>query len=107
MDSLIRELRFALRDPVIVLTLFVGAFLSIFMVFSGLNEITTERAQIERVQQMVDSDRAYALEDQSDAGGAAYYAFHFTYAPPSQLVFAAWGYSRRPAMETPYSDVGS
>ena len=81
MDSAIRELRFALRDPVVVLTLIVGASLSTFTIFSGLKEVSAERAQIERVQQLVDSDRAYALKDQSDAGSAAYYAFHFTYDP--------------------------
>ena len=91
MDSLIRELRFALRDPVVVLTLTVGALLSVFTVFSGLKEVGAERVQIERVKQMVDEDRAYALADQSDAGSAAYYAFHFTYAPPSGLAFAARG----------------
>jgi len=91
MDSAIRELRFALRDSVVVLTLIVGAFLAAFTIFSGLKEISAEEAQIERVQQMIDSDRAYALKDQSDAGSAAYYAFHFTYDPPSALAFAARG----------------
>ncbi len=91
MDSALRELRFALRDPVVILTLIVGASLSVFTVFSGIREISTERAQIERVKQMVDSDRAYTLEDQGDAGSAAYYAFHFTYDPPSALAFAARG----------------
>ena len=91
MDSALRELRFALRDPVVVLTLIVGGLLSTFTIFSGLKEISTERAQIERVKQMVDSDRAYTLEDQGDAGSAAYYAFHFTYDPPSALAFAARG----------------
>ena len=91
MDSAIRELRFALRDPVVALALIVGATLSTFTVFSGLKDVSAERAQIERVQQMVDSDRTYALEGQSNAGGAAYYAFHFTYDPPSALTFAARG----------------
>ncbi|MCI5048474.1 MAG: DUF3526 domain-containing protein [Aquisalinus sp.] len=91
MDNIIRELRFSLRDPVVALTLLVGVLLSAFTVFSGLKEVDTERAQIERVKQMVDDDRTYALADQSDAGGAAYYAFHFTYAPPSDLAFAARG----------------
>ena len=91
MDSLFRELRFALRDPVVVLTLVIGVLLSSFTVLSGLKEISAERAQIDRIQQMVDSDRAYALEAQSDAGSAAYYAFHFTYDRPSKLAFAARG----------------
>ena len=91
MDSAIRELRFALRDPVVVLTLIVGASLSMFTIYSGLKEVSAERAQIERVQHLVDSDRAYALKDQGDAGSAAYYAFHFTYDPPSELAFAARG----------------
>ncbi len=91
MDSAAREFRFALRDPVVVLTLVVGTLLSAFTIFSGLQEVGAERAQIERVRQMVDSDRTYALENQSDAGSAAYYAFHFTYDPPSPLAFAARG----------------
>ncbi len=91
MDSAIRELRFAFRDPVAVLTVVVGVLLSAFTVFSGLAEIDAERAQIDRVQKMVNDDRAYALQDQSDAGSAAYYAFHFTYDPPSALTFAARG----------------
>ena len=91
MDSVMRELRFSLRDPVFVLTLTLGLFLSVFTIVSGVKEIGAERQQINRIQQLVDEDRAYALEDQSDAGGAAYYAFHLTYAPPSSLAFAARG----------------
>lgn len=91
MDSIIREFRFALRDPVVVLTLIVGALLSVFTIFSGLQEVSAERTQIDRVQKMVDNDRAYTLEDQGDAGSAAYYAFHFTYNPPSALAFSARG----------------
>ncbi|MEL7014463.1 MAG: DUF3526 domain-containing protein [Pseudomonadota bacterium] len=91
MHSAVRELRFAGRDPVVVLTLTVAAFLSSITVFSGLTETSAEQRQIDRVRQMVDEDRAYALKDQSDAGGAAYYGFHFTYDPPSPLTFAARG----------------
>ncbi|MEO0614157.1 MAG: hypothetical protein AAFY83_12670, partial [Pseudomonadota bacterium] len=60
MHSAMRELRFAGRDPVVVLTLIVAALLSAITVFSGLTETSAEQRQIERVRQMVDDDRAYA-----------------------------------------------
>ena len=91
MDSLVRELRFVLKDRVVVLALTIGGLLSVFTVVSGLEETAAEMALIERVEDLVTQDRDYALAKQSDAGGAAYYAFHFTYDPPSALAFAARG----------------
>ena len=91
MDSVIRELRFALQDRVFLLTLVVGGLLSIFTIENGLEESAAEKALIERVESVVDEDREFALAGQSDPGGAAYYAFHFTYDPPSELAFAARG----------------
>ena len=90
-NNLIRELRFVVRDRLVLLSLFVAAMLSIFTLASGLKEISAERALIERVETAVTQDRELALTSQSDAGGAAYYAFHFTYDPPSDLAFAARG----------------
>ena len=90
-NNLIRELRFVVRDRLVLLSLFVAAMLSIFTLMSGLKEISAERALIERVETAVTQDRELALTSQSDAGGAAYYAFHFTYDPPSDLAFAARG----------------
>ena len=90
-NNLIRELRFVVRDRLVLLSLFVAAMLSIFTLASGLKEILAERALIERVETAVTQDRELALTSQSDAGGAAYYAFHFTYDPPSDLAFAARG----------------
>lgn len=91
MDSIFRELRFALRDRVVVLTLLGTLLFSSYTVINGLHESDSELAMIERVQQMVSDDREYKLAKQSDAGAAAYYTFHFTYNPPSSLAFASRG----------------
>jgi len=40
---------------------------------------------------LANEDRDHSLASQSDAGGAAYYAFHFTYDPPSSLAFVSRG----------------
>ena len=61
MDSVIRELRFALQDRVFLLTLVVGGLLSIFTIVNGLEESTAEKALIERVESVVDEDREFAL----------------------------------------------
>ncbi len=91
MDSLMRELRFALKDKVVVFTLVVSAILSSYTIGSGLKEVAAERALIERVYKLVTEDREFSLAKQSDAGGAAYYAFHFTYDLPSSLAFVSRG----------------
>jgi len=89
--SFVRELNFALRDRVVVVTLVVAALLSTFTLVSGLQEVSAERALIKRVESLVTQDRNFSLASQSDAGGAAYYAFHFTYDPPSSLAFVSRG----------------
>ncbi len=91
MDSLIRELKFALRDRVVFIGLIGIALLSSYSLIMGLNESDSERALIERTQKLVAQDREYTLAKQSDAGGAAYYAFHFTYSSPSALAFISRG----------------
>ena len=91
MDNLLREVRFALRDRVVVLALLGVTLLSSYAVINGLNETTSEHATIERVTKMVNEDRAHNLAEQSDPGSAAYYAFHFTYDAPSSLAFVSRG----------------
>jgi len=91
MDSLIRELKFVLRDRVVLFTLLGVALLSTYTVVNGLKESSSEQATIERVTKLVTEDREYNLAKQSDAGGAAYYAFHFTYDEPAPLAFVSRG----------------
>lgn len=91
MKSLLRELKFALRDQVVVICLIGAALLSSYSLASGLQESASELAMIERTKDLVTQDREYNLAKQSDAGGAAYYAFHFTYDPPSALAFVSRG----------------
>jgi len=95
MDSLFRELSrelgLALRDRVVLFTLLGITALSIYSVATGLSESAAEQATIERVKKLANEDRDHSLASQSDAGGAAYYAFHFTYDPPSSLAFVSRG----------------
>ena len=91
MDSLLRELRFALRDKVVIWALLATALLSSYAIHNGLSESADEASTIERVQTLVTEDREYNIAKQKSAGGAAYYSFHFTYQPPSSLAFIARG----------------
>lgn len=90
-NAMLRELAFAVRDRVVLITLLAGALLSTFTLLTGLQEIDNEKALIERVDRLVTQDRDFTLAAQKDAGSAAYYAFHFTYDPPSNLAFASRG----------------
>lgn len=90
-NDTVSELRFMFRDRLVLATMVVAIFLAAFTLASGLQEIETEKKLIERVTSLVTEDRDVILGKQSDAGGAAYYAYHFTYAPPSDLAFASRG----------------
>jgi ABC-2 type transport system permease protein len=90
-ESLIRELKFALRDRVVLICLIGATLLSSYSLVVGLQESASEHAMIERTKNLVTQDREYNLSKQSDVGGAAYYAFHFTYDPPSSLAFVSRG----------------
>ena len=91
MHSLYRELKFALKDRVVVISLIGIALLSSYSLIVGLKESAAEKALIDRTKTLVTQDREYNLKKQSDAGSAAYYAFHFTYDPPSALAFVSRG----------------
>ncbi len=86
-----RELRLALRDKVVLFALLGVTLLSTYSVINGLKESAAEQATIERVTQLVKEDRKYNLAKQTDPGGAAFYAFHFTYDSPSSLAFVSRG----------------
>ena len=91
MARLLHELKFALKDR-LVLSAFVGiVLLSSYSLINGLKASVSEQATIERITKLVGDDREYNLAQQSDAGSAAYYAFHFTYDSPSALSYIARG----------------
>lgn len=89
--SISREFRFLLRQPVALGLIAVAAMLSAFAVWSGLAETAQQTATIERLLAADAEDRSAALATASDYGGAAYYSFHLTHNPPSDLAFAALG----------------
>lgn len=86
-----REAWFLSRDRAAIIWLSLAFLLSAFSVAAGIVEVHSQRQTIERLLEADEADRAAALADQSDWGGAAYYAFHLTYDPPSDLAFAALG----------------
>lgn len=91
MDKFIRELKFAIKDRTLVLSL-IGLFiLSCYSLFIGLQETSSEHAMIERTKTLVYQDQEYNLAKQSDVGSAAYYVFHFSYDPPAPLAFVSRG----------------
>ncbi|WP_206539547.1 DUF3526 domain-containing protein [Aurantiacibacter gangjinensis] len=65
--------------------------LSVIAVSFGIAETREQRATIATLIEEDAADRANALSIQEDWGGAAYYAFHLTYEPPSDFAFAAMG----------------
>ena len=91
MTDLVREFRFALRDGPLRLTVLAALVLSALSVGLGIAEVAEQRRTIETVAAADAAERAAALEGQSDWGSAAYYAFHATYDPPSDIAFAALG----------------
>ena len=91
MGNLLREIKFALRDRIVWLSLIAVTLLSSYSLVTGLQESASEHAMIERTKELVLQDREYNLAKQTEPGGAAYYVFHFTYAPPSSLAFVSRG----------------
>ena len=65
--------------------------LSVIAISFGISEVREQRTTIATLVQEDAGDRANALSTQTDWGGAAYYAFHLTYEPPSDFAFAAMG----------------
>lgn len=91
MTGLARELRFLLRDRGALVWIALAFVLSLAATGFGLAEVRDQRATIARLQIEDAKDRDNALAGQEDWGGAAYAAFHLTYAPPSAFAFAALG----------------
>ena len=91
MNGVLREWRFLLRDRGAVLWIALAFLLSLAATGFGIAEVREQRATIAHLLEEDAEDRANALAGQEDWGGAAYGAFHLTYAPPSAFAFAALG----------------
>ena len=89
--AFMREARFMLRERAAVVWLALAFGLSVAAVGFGIAEVREQRATIAVLIEEDAADRASAIAGQSDWGGAAYNAFHLTYAPPSDFAFAALG----------------
>jgi len=91
MSGLLREWRFLLKDRGALLWIALALVLSAGATGFGIAEVREQRATIAALLTEDARDRENALDGQSDWGGAAYAAFHLTYAPPSDFAFAALG----------------
>lgn len=91
MTELLREIRFALSESMVRWTLIVALVLSGLALLNGLHEINRQNEQLALLNAETVEDQSYVLPAQSDAGSAAYYVFHLTYDPPSDLAYAALG----------------
>ncbi|MEP2990346.1 MAG: DUF3526 domain-containing protein [Parasphingorhabdus sp.] len=89
--NIVREARFLAKDRGALFWLALAFVLSIVAVSFGVTEVRDQRATIATLIEEDAADRANALKGQEDWGGAAYYAFHLTHAPPSDFAFAAMG----------------
>lgn len=91
LGHLSRETRFLAKDRGALFWLLLAFVLSVVAVSFGIAEVREQRETIATLIEEDAADRSNALEGQEDWGSAAYYAFHLTYAPPSDFAFAAMG----------------
>ncbi len=91
MNALLREMRFLARDRGAILWIALAFLLSAAATGFGIAEVREQRATIATLLEEDAKDRADAISKQEDWGGAAYAAFHLTYAPPADFAFAALG----------------
>ncbi|MEM1106941.1 MAG: DUF3526 domain-containing protein [Pseudomonadota bacterium] len=91
MSGPLRELWFLSRDRAALFWIAIALIAASVSVNFGLAEVSSQRAEIERLKRGDQIERAVALEDHRDWGSAAYYTFHLTYDPPSDFAFAALG----------------
>ena len=94
MNALLREVRFLLGLKSVVAAMVALLALTAVAVGAGLVEVARQEAAIARIGPQQASDVA-AITDwvsrEKDPGSAAYYTFHATSDPPSDLAFAAIG----------------
>lgn len=91
MNAILRELRFLARDRGGLLWIALALLLSAAATGFGIAEVDEQRTTIATLLEEDAKDRADAISKQEDWGGAAYAAFHLTYAPPTDFAFAALG----------------
>ncbi|WP_432200136.1 DUF3526 domain-containing protein [Erythrobacter sp. W53] len=89
--SFTRETKFMAKDRGALFWLALAFALSVIAVSFGVAEVREQRSTIATLIEEDAADRASALQGHEEWGSAAYYAFHFTYAPPSDFAFAAMG----------------
>ncbi len=89
--DMFREIRFLAKDRGALFWLVLAFVLSIISVAFGIAEVRDQQRTIAELVEEDRADRVNALKGQEDWGGAAYYAFHLTYVPPSEFAFAALG----------------
>jgi ABC-2 type transport system permease protein len=89
--SLRREAALLACDRAVWAWWVVVLLLAVAAVASGLHEVAQQRATISRLLAADRADRESVQQRQRDWGGAAYYSFHLTADPPSDLAFAALG----------------
>jgi ABC-2 type transport system permease protein len=88
---LLREWHFLRTQHYAMALLLCSFLLSAFAVFTGLNEVSSQRQTIEHLKQADVEDRSKMQAKYDDPGYLAYYSFHLTYSEPSNLAFAALG----------------
>ncbi len=91
MNGLMRELRFLLKDRSALLWLGIALLVGALSVVLGLREVAAQRAVLSDLMEMDRVHREAEIERHPDWGEAAYYTFHLTWDPPSDLAFAALG----------------
>lgn len=90
-SAVCRESALLARDRSVWAWWLVVLCLSVFAVSAGLVEVGHQRAAIARLLEADRADRVAVLKAQKDWGSAAYYSFHLTFDPPSDVAFAAQG----------------
>ena len=91
MADLVREIRFCLNENVVRWTLLIAFLLAGLSLVNGLLAVEHQEAQLTTLKAETAADQAYVLPSQGDVGSAAYYMFHLTYDPPSDLAFVSLG----------------
>ena len=86
-----REINFALKIKSVRWVLLAASMISLVGTLCGLIEVNQQRTQLADLKASISEEQAHVLPAQTSAGGAAYYLFHLTYDPPSELAFAALG----------------
>lgn len=86
-----REAGLLTQDRSFLTWIGLTAILALIAVYSGVTEVSQQRASIQELIIGDKEDRLDAQAQQADWGGAAYYSHHLTYDAPSSFAFAALG----------------